>query len=207
MNKFLFFSALVFFCSCNSTPQGKLNILGERQGIDAKGDTIYATVPAFSFINQDSQVVSDKTFDNKLYIVDFFFTSCPTICPKVTAQMLRVHDRFKDNAKVLLLSHTIDVRHDTIARLRNYAQKIGIKNSSKWHFVTGDEDKIYAIANKYFSVAKKDPNSPGGFDHSGRLILVDSKKCIRSYCEGTKEEDVDRFMKDITRLIEEEAKQ
>ena len=194
-------SIALFSCKNDTQPQ-TLPIIGERLGISATGDTLYPTIPDFSFINQDSQVVNNATFDGKIYVVDFFFTHCPTICPKVTAQMLRVHDRFKDSAKVLLLAHSIDPKNDTIGRLREYADKLGVK-SSKWHFITGEQDSIYAIADNYYSIAETDPKAPGGFNHSGRLILVDKKRRVRSFCDGTNAQDVDRFMRDIEILLKE----
>jgi protein SCO1 len=190
-------------CQNIATNNGKLPIIGERLGIDAKGDTIYPTIASFKFINQDSISITNADFDNKIYVVDFFFTHCPTICPKVTAQMLRVHDRFKDSTALLLLSHSIDTKNDTVGRLNEYASKLGVK-APKWHFVTGDRDAIYGIADDYFSIAKESPDAPGGFDHSGRLILVDKKRRVRSFCDGTDAQDVDRFMKDIETLLAEQ---
>jgi protein SCO1 len=193
--------AISLYACTDNAPQS-LPIIGERQGITAQGDTIYPTIADFKFVNQNSDTVSNADFDNKLYVVDFFFTKCPTICPKVTAQMLRVHDRFKDTAQIMLLSHTIDPKNDTIGRLAEYAQKLGVK-APKWHFVRGEKDLIYGIADDYFSIAKEDPTSPGGFDHSGRLILVDKKRRVRSFCNGTNEKEVDKFMEDILTLLKE----
>jgi protein SCO1 len=194
----------IFFVSCdkNDINSKKLPIIGERLGLTASGDTIYPTIAAFHFVNQNGDKVSNADFENKIYVVDFFFTHCPTICPKVTAQMLRVHDRFKDSSAVLLLSHSIDPKNDTIGRLKEYAGKLGVV-APKWHFVTGEKDSIYSIADDYFSIAKESPNAPGGFDHSGRLILVDKQRRVRSFCDGTDAKDVDRFMKDIQTLLAE----
>ena len=193
-------SILIFSCK-NNAPK-TLPIIGERLGLSPNGDTLYPTIPDFIFINQDSQLVNNKNFEDKIYVVDFFFTHCPTICPKVTAQMLRVHDRFKDSASLLLLSHSIDPKNDTVGRLKEYADKLGVK-SSKWHFITGAQDLIYGIADDYYSIAETDPKAPGGFNHSGRLILVDKKRHVRSFCDGTNAEDVDRFMRDIDLLLKE----
>ena len=102
---------------CGDTKQTPLPIIGERLGIAPNGDTIYPTVRPFKFVNQDSAWVSDKDFEGKIYVSDFFFTHCPTICPKVTAQMLRVYNAFKDSAAVKLISFSIDPRHDTVGRL------------------------------------------------------------------------------------------
>lgn len=190
-------------CMSDTSKEKKLPIIGERMGITPSGDTSYATVPNFSFTNQDGQTVTNKDFDNKIYVVDFFFTHCPTICPKVTANMLRIYERFKDSTAVSLLSHSIDTKHDTVGRLHEYAEKLGVK-APKWHFITGNQDSIYGIADKYYLVIPSvDPSVEGGFNHDGRLVLVDKKKRVRSFCDGTNAESVDRFMKDIEILLKE----
>lgn len=192
---------LLAFTACN-IPGGNdtLPILGERDVVN--GDTVYHTIPDFSFINQDSQVVNNETFAGKAYVADFFFVSCPTICPKVTKQMKRLHDRFQDEEQFLLLAHTIDPVRDTVGRLKVYAEGLGVA-SSKWHFVTGEKDELYAIADDYFSIAIENPDAPGGFDHSGRIILVDPQRRVRSFCDGTDPASVDKFMEDIEILLKE----
>jgi protein SCO1/2 len=179
-----------------------LPFLGFHDTDSITGDTIYHTIRPFEFINQDSQKVTNALFDNKVYAVDFFFISCPTICPKLTKQMLRVHEKFKDNPDFLMLSHTVDTKHDTIPRLKSYAKNLGA-DTNKWHFVTGDKSEVYSIADDYFSVALENPDAPGGYDHSGRIILVDRKGRVRSFCNGTEPEEVDEFMKDIELLLKE----
>lgn len=192
--------AMLSGCQPNLGPD-KLPILGNREA-GPNGDTIYHTIPDFSFVNQDSQVVNNATFAGKAYVADFFFIACPTICPKTAKQMLRIHDEFKDNPNLLLLAHSVAPKYDTVAALHRYATNLGV-TSEKWHFVTGQQEAIYGIADDYFSVAMEDPDAPGGFDHSGRLILVDKNRHIRSFCDGTDPEDVDRFMKDIEKLLNE----
>jgi protein SCO1/2 len=186
--------------ACGPETPRDLPILGHHEVVD--GDTAYHTIPAFSFLNQDSQRVTKQTFAGKAYVVDFFFISCPTICPMLTKQMKRIHDRFETEERLLLLSHTIDPKHDTIPRLAHYAGNLGV-TSEKWHFVTGTQDSIYSIADDYFSIAVEDPTVPGGFDHSGRIILVDGQGRIRSFCNGTDPESVDTFMDDIDLLLSE----
>ncbi len=201
------FAALLvaLFAACTGTSDLKvLPILGERD-ISPAGDTIYRQVPDFQFVDQDSQVVNNATFAGKIYVVDFFFIHCPTICPKVKANGLRLYNAFKDDERVLMLSHSIDVKNDTVAALKRHAEKLGI-DSKKWHLVTGDHDAIYGIADDYFSVAKENPDAPGGFDHSGRMILVDQNRHVRSFCNGTDAADVDRFMQDISLLLSEQYK-
>ena len=191
--------AIITICACNNKP-AKLPILGEREFIN--GDTIYHTIRPFKFTNQDSQQVTNLSFKDKVYVVDFFFTHCPTICPKVTKQMLRIYDKYKTDDRLMLLAFSIDTRNDTIGRLKEYEKGLGV-NSKKWHFVTGNQDSIYSIAADYYSIANTDKDSPGGFNHSGRLILVDKKQRVRSFCDGTDAKDVDRFMSDIDVLLDE----
>ncbi|TVR84208.1 MAG: SCO family protein [Saprospirales bacterium] len=192
--------AVFILKSCSSTDARELPVLGIPKIID--GDTIPHRIPDFTFMNQDSQLVTNETFANAVYVADFFFTSCPTICPKLTRSMLRIHDYFEGREDVLFLSHTIDIRRDSIPRLKMYAENLGV-TSDRWHFVTGDMNDIYDIAEDYMSIAIEDPNAPGGFDHSGWLILVDGNRHIRSFCDGTKDSDVDRLMEDIKILLHE----
>jgi len=167
-------------------------------------DTLYHQVADFSFVDQDSSIITPETFDNKVYVTDFFFTSCPTICPVMKTQMLRVYEAFKDNNEVALLSHTIDPVHDTVAVLHDYAERLGV-SSEKWHFVTGEKDKIYDMGLKsYMVTAMEDENEPGGFIHSGAFILVDKDRHIRGMYDGTKPEQVDILIRDIKKLLESE---
>ena len=188
--------------ACESpTNNQKLPIIGNKDIVD--GDTIYHQVPDFTFVNQDSQLVTNATFADKIYVTDFFFTSCPTICPKMKKQMLRLHAKYKNDDRILLLSHSIDTKRDTVGKLKAYAEGLGV-SVDKWLFVTGSKDDIFEIADDYFSIAKDDPNAPGGFDHSGRFILVDKNRYVRSFCDGTDAPSVDQFMEDIDRLLAQE---
>ena len=193
--------AIIVLMACNTQNDEPLPILGNKDIVD--GDTIYHTVRDFEFIDQDSQLITPATFADKIYIADFFFISCPTICPKVKKQMLRIQQRFGDNPELMMISHTVDTKRDTVARLKAYSEKIGI-NTAQWKLVTGIKDSIYSIADDYFSVAVENPEAPGGFDHSGRLILVDKKKMVRSFCDGTDPKAVDKFMEDIDKLLAEQ---
>ncbi len=199
---FILLSGLIFMACQPAAGPHKLPILGERD-VSPAGDTIYPTIPNFQFVDQDSQVVNNATFAGKLYIADFFFIHCPTICPKVKKNGLRIYEKYKNDDRLLMLSHSIDVYNDTVGALKRHAQKLGIE-AKKWHLVTGDHDAIYSIADNYFSVATEDPDSPGGFDHSGRIILVDKDRHVRAFCDGTKAEEVDRFMHEIDDLLAEQ---
>ena len=165
---------------------------------------VYQSIPHFEFIDQDSQIITNATFKDKAYVADFFFTSCPTICPVMAKQMLRIHDHFQENDQLVLLSHTIDVKRDTIPKLKVYAENLGVQ-SSKWHFVTGEKDKIYDIAESYYNLAIEDPTLPDGFDHSGRFVLVDQHGRIRAFCNGTNPKEVDEFIGKVEKLLHEDS--
>ena len=151
-------------------------------------------------MDQDSNAITPATFKDKVYIADFFFTSCPTICPKVKAQMLRVYDKFLDNEDLILLSHSIDTKYDTVPVLKEYAEKLQIK-TDKWHLVTGVKKDIYAMAKEYFIAAAEDASAPGGYTHSGGLVLVDKKRQVRGIYDGTEPEQVDQLLIDLEWLL------
>jgi len=189
---------------CNSSKKEKaLPIMGRTEY--TLNDTIYHQVKDFSFVNQDSVIVTGKTFEDKIYVTDFFFTSCPTICPIMKTQMLRVYENIKDYDDVAILSHTIDPEYDTVALLKDFSERLGV-SAPKWHFVTGDKFKIYEQAQRsYMVTAAEDKSAPGGAIHSGAFILVDKEKHIRGFYDGTVAEDVDELMRDIDLLRKEYA--
>ena len=203
LNYLVAFTILVYTFSCQPSGSNKpLPIIGNHIIDSETGDTTYHQIRDFTFIDQDSQSVSNDYFADKAYITDFFFTSCPTICPKVKKQMMRIYDRYENDDRLLLLSHTIDVKHDTVAKLKKYAISLGV-DTPKWRFVTGEKDSIYSIAYDYQSTALEDTDAPGGFNHSGYILLIDKDRHIRAYADGTKEEKVDEFFDKIDRLLKE----
>lgn len=199
----LAFGSLVA-CSKKKVEEKPLPILG-RTEINGT-DTVYHTIADFRFVDQDSNWVTPETFKDKIYVADFFFTSCPTICPIMEAQMLRVYDSIQNKPDVLLLSHTIDPKHDTVAVLKAFAGKLGVK-SDKWHFVTGDKDDIYKLGQTSYMVsASEDPSAVGGYVHSGAFILVDKDRHVRGVYDGTKADQVNKLMGDIDVLLKEYEK-
>lgn len=167
-------------------------------------DTTYKTIPAFTFLNQDSTAVTGKDFEGAIYVADFFFTSCPTICPVMHRNLLKVYEKYKDNAAVKLASHTIDAKYDTPSRMKEYANKLGVKGD-QWEFLWGTKDSVYALAERHYLVTVgQDHKAPGGFIHQGYLVLVDKHKRVRGYYDGTVDEQVDQLMKDMDVLLEEE---
>jgi len=190
---------------CIKTTPNKLPILGRHEYIETetRTDTIYHAIKPFSLVDQDSTLVNNKTYANKIYVADFFFTSCPSICPIMKAQMIRVYKAFEDNQDVMLLSHTIDPEYDNVAVLNNYATRMEVK-SAKWHFVTGEKGVIYDLAQtSYYVATRENEKAPGGYEHSGAFILVDNKSRIRGVYDGTKAEEVDELIANIKVLLPE----
>ncbi len=192
------FSMLLYNCSKIEKP---LPIFGERNVVGQ--DTVYHAIAPFEFVDQDSMIVTNTTFAGKIYVTDFFFTSCRTICPIMKTQLMRVYDTIQNKPDVLILSHTIDPEYDTVALLHDYAARLGV-DSKKWHFVTGIKDSIYKIAQtSYFSTAMEDKTEPDGFIHSGAFLLIDKSGRIRGKYDGTEEDEVNRLIGDLERLRRE----
>ena len=204
-------SITILFVSCNSENK-KLPILGEREPVEkiVNGktviDTIYKTIPDFNFMNQDSVMISNQTLQNSIYVADFFFTSCPSICPIMSKNMLDVYNKYKGNEEVKFLSHTIDPKHDTIPVLKKYATKLGV-DSKQWNFVYGDRESVYKIAKDgYMNFAAEDVKAPGGITHSGYFLLIDKEKRVRGAYDGTQELQVKQLMEDMEVLLNEYKK-
>lgn len=200
-----FFLATVLF-SCGESekeqPVKKLPIYGERE-TNEKGDTIYHNVGNFSLTNQEGEVYSHNDLEGKIYVADFFFTSCPSICPKMTTNMKRFAAAFKDNEEVGIISFTVDPERDTVEKLKKYADKNGI-DSKQWNLLTGDKSTIYELGvYGYLLSAQEDALAPGGFLHSGQFILVDKEKRIRGIYEGTNAKEMDRMIEDAKILLNE----
>ncbi|WP_394340944.1 SCO family protein [Pleomorphovibrio marinus] len=199
--------------SCeNNNRSNDLPILGNRhtEEIEIEGklvvDTVYHTIADFSFQNQDGETISNREVEGKVYVADFFFTSCPTICPVMKTQMLRVYEKFKEEPDFLILSHSIDPTHDTVSLLKDYSTRLGVSDARTWHFLTGEQEHVFEIGQtSYLTTAMEDKDEPGGFLHSGAFVLVDQKGRIRGVYDGTKEDQVDKLMKDIPKLLANEG--
>jgi protein SCO1 len=207
-----YFIVIVFvgMVSCDGKKaQEDLPILGRQKLIERteNGKTYYDTlnhkIADFTFFNQDSVLITNESYKGKIYVADFFFTSCPTICPSMKKQMLRIYNEFESNDQVGILSHTIDPKYDNVTVLKEYADRLEV-NGSKWNLVTGDLDEIYTIGEEsYMVVAGEDAGAPGGFVHSGAFLLVDMDRRIRGIYDGTIPEEVDILINDIRRLLKE----
>ena len=179
----------------------ELPILGERY-VDDNQDTVYHTIADFAFVNQVGDTIRKEDMVGKIYVADFFFTTCPTICPVMKKEMLRVYEQFKGDPNFRILSHSIDPSHDTQAVLKNYAEKLGVPDAATWNFLTGDQEKIFEIGQtSYLTTTMADDMEPGGFLHSGAFLLVDQQGRIRGVYDGTKTDQVDRLLADIPKLL------
>lgn len=183
-----------------SSKQERLPFLGNPTVTGS--DTLYPKILDFSFIDQDSTVVTNKTFNDRVYVADFIFLSCTTICPKMNAELHKVYSIYKDNPEVGFLSHTIDPKNDTVPRLKEFSKAMEIDKN--WHFVTGNKDSIYSIATKsYMTAAYPDEKEPDGLVHGGGLMLVDKNRHIRGVYDGTDSTETKRLISDIKILLKE----
>lgn len=167
----------------------------------------YHTIAPFKLINQNGDTITEATYKDKIYVADFFFTTCLTICPKMTDNMVIIQKEILDDPDVMLLSHSVTPEIDSVPRLKEYALEKGVVDS-KWNMVTGDKKQIYELARKSY-LAVKTIGDGGPFDmiHTENFVLVDKEKKIRGYYDGTKQEDIQKLLHDIAVLKEEYKEQ
>lgn len=183
----------------------KLPIYGDKE-LSVTGDTIYHTVSDFSFSNQEGDLVTLKDYEGKIMVADFFFTTCPTICPKMTGSLNRVQEKFKAQRELRLVSFTVNPENDSVPVLKEYAKKHMIK-SSKWNLLTGNKEEIYKLGvNGFLVPAQEDALAPGGFLHSEMVMLIDKEKRIRGFYDGTNKASVDTLIDEIIVLLQEYKK-
>ncbi len=195
---------LAIACKPGNKPdvsQLDLPILGERY-VDDNQDTVYHRIADFSLVNQLGDTITNSDVSGKVYVADFFFTSCPTICPVMKKEMLRVYEKYQENPNFKILSHSIDVAHDTPEVLKDYAERLGVNDARTWNFLTGDQEKIFELGQtSYLTTAMADQLEPGGFLHSGAFLLIDQQGRIRGVYDGTKSDQVDRLINDIPKIL------
>lgn len=157
----------------------------------------YHTIADFALLNQNGDTITQNDYEGKIYVADFFFTTCPTICPIMTDNMVKLQEQLKNNSNVKLLSHSVTPQIDSVPVLKAYAVKKGV-NDNKWNLVTGDKKQIYDLARKSYLVAKDQPYG-GQYDmiHTENFVLVDTKKRIRGFYDGTNWEEMEQLLKDI----------
>jgi protein SCO1/2 len=192
-----------------------LNYIGEKELAENGKDTIYHSIPPFEFVNQDGKKITDKDYEGKIYVADYFFTTCQTICPKMATELLRVQESFAyTKGLVQILSHTVNPENDSVPVLKAYSELIHA-NTNTWNFVTGDKKQLYDIARNGYLVnaMQGDPNAEatldkGGKDdfiHSELFVLVDKEKHIRGIYDGTDIKAVNDLLDDIKVLMAEYA--
>jgi protein SCO1/2 len=186
-----------------------LPILGNRHTVSkaVNGqtvvDTVYQTIPAFNYINQYGDSVSNKNLDGNIYVTDFFFTTCPSICPIMQRNMLNVYNAFKDSTGFKIISYTIDPQHDSVPVLKKYADRLGIAGNT-WWLLQGHKNETYQIAKSYL-VSVQEKNPAGEYIHDGFFILIDKKKRVRGTYDGTDPKEVTKLIEDIKVLKTEPA--
>jgi protein SCO1 len=201
------FTFIIFIAGCD-TKKGQLPYYSSAdftpQWLSVKEAASIHSIPGFTFIDQEGKTIDRKTFDNKITVVDFFFTTCPGICKKLTASLSRVQNAFKDNNDVMLLSHSVIPEKDSVPVLKRYAEENGI-TSNKWHLVTGNKNEIYSLARTaYFADEdmgwKQDSTT---FLHTENILLIDRQHHIRGVYKGTIPKEVDDLIADIKKLQQE----
>lgn len=171
----------------------------ESESTIEKNDTLWHQIPPFNLINQDGEAFSEKNMEGRIVVADFIFTTCPGICPKLTGQLNRIHDKFRHEKDLLLLSHTVDPQRDTPEKLKEYGKKYNA-DFDQWEFLTGQSDDLFELSKDgYFMYAAPatDPDAEEEFDHSGKLVLLDKERVIRGYYYGLDSAKVDQLMRDI----------
>ncbi len=163
----------------------------------------YHTIADFSFVNQNGDTITQKNYEGKIYVADFFFTTCGSICPKMSTNLSEVQKAVLNNPKVLLLSHTVFPEVDSVSVLKAYAVKYGVVDS-KWNLVTGDKKEIYTMARKsYLAVKLGRPDQLYDMVHTENFVLVDQKRRVRGFYDGTNKEEIKRLLEDIDFLSQE----
>lgn len=161
----------------------------------------YHTIADFSFTNQNGKTITQKDYENTIYVADFFFTTCASICPKMTTNLVEVQKAFLNNPKVKILSMTVMPDIDSVSVLKNYAKINGVV-AKKWNLVTGDKKAIYAMARKSFLAVKQGkPEELYDMVHTENFVLIDTKKRVRGFYDGTKKEEISRLIADINWLL------
>ncbi len=165
----------------------------------------YHTISDFKLINQNGDTVTQNNYKGKIYVADFFFTTCQTICPKMTDNMAKIQEAIKNDPDVMLLSHTVTPTIDSVLQLKKYALQKGVIDS-KWNLVTGDKKQIYDLARKSYLVAKDVPYSPNDLVHTENFVLVDKKKRIRGFYDGTNPDEIEKLLHDLKVLKQEDSR-
>lgn len=200
----LVFVAWYFINKNEQKPIRTLPYFGQKNSVTT-GDTNFHTVKPFYFVNQYNEKVTEETVKNKIYVTDFFFTTCQTICPVMSTELERVYKQFANRNDVLILSHTVSPEEDSVNVLMDYAKLHGVKDK-KWLFLTGDKKQLYDMARQgYLLNAEQGNGDEDDFIHTQNFVLVDKERHLRGFYEGTDSIEVTRLIADINLLLEEYA--
>jgi protein SCO1/2 len=182
----------------------RLPILGPAD-VNEHGDTVYHVVGPFRFTNQEGKIITDKNLEGKIFVANFFFATCKTVCPKMNEQVYRVQQKFKEDDNVRFLSFTVDPLHDSVPVLSEYARKMG-GSDKQWWFLTGNKDSIYTLAREGFLVPAAEGKTANDFFHSQDLMLIDRQKHIRGVFDGAEPAQVDTLIDQI-KVLEQEYRE
>lgn len=202
-----FIFTLMLITSCNQKQDKQLPVYNpsdlnpELVDKSLRNKNEHHTVSDFNLINQNGKIITQDNYKNKIYVTDFFFTRCESICPIMTGNMAKIQEAFLNNDDVMILSLSVTPDIDSIPVLREYAIKKGVIDS-KWNVTTGEKKHIYQLARKsYFAVVEQGDGGLQDFIHTPNFILVDKKKQIRGIYDGTDNDEIDKLIKDIRLLI------
>ena len=205
---FLPFSIIVLFLFYDAiNPQKKLPIfqpaMVNYELVDSTMQHVkrYHRISSFSLKNQNGEIITEKNYDNKIYVADFFFTTCPGICIDMTRNMLKIQKKIIDNPNIMLLSFSVTPKIDSVAQLKKYALEKGI-NDAKWNLLTGDKKQIYRLARESYFVVKEGQGI-NSMIHTENFVLIDPDKRIRGFYDGTDDEEIIELMEDIIILEKE----
>lgn len=191
-----------FIAEKENKPTRYLPYFGPKHALKVN-DTTYHTIPDFEFTSQYGETVTQETVKNNIYVTEYFFTTCQSICPIMNSQLEKVYKTFKDRNDFLILSHTVDPEMDSVHVLKAYAEAHGV-NDEKWLFLTGDKPSLYGIARKGYLLNAEEGNGDAeDFIHTQNFALIDKERHIRGFYDGTDSADVARMIQDITLLFKE----
>ena len=197
----LLLAGLYFSNKKNNLPIRYLPYYGNKKVMD--GDTVYPIIPDFMFTDQLGRPFTKKTLEGKIYVADYFFTTCGSICPVMSKQMKRVYDNFINDNEVIFVSHTVDPETDSVQTLKAYADKLNV-SSDKWYFLTGNKKELYNLAREgYLLDASQGNGDVNDFIHTQNFALVDKNFQLRGYYDGTDSADIERLILEIKLLKQE----
>jgi protein SCO1/2 len=193
--------AFWFAISCGKNHFKRLPVYGPVQ-VSASGDSVFHAVPDFHLVNQEGKNISQKDLDGKIYVANFFFATCQSVCPQMNGNVRRIQEKFKGSDEVRIVSYTVDPEADSVSVLKDYASKMGADNSM-WWFLTGSKDSIYNLAREGYLLPAAQRIKENDFFHSQDLLLIDKEKRIRGIYDGTESSEVDTLVDEIKVLMHE----